>query len=541
MDNYQKYFKSKLAAGGMLLLAAIFIIACEAESIPLDEITQPTGTVISLATPPLVVSPTPTHSAIIATLAPTKRPTTPIQPTATSHPTKSPPTKPAVSASRQQVSAGSGVKVSETTITLSTYPIQDYLSEEIDPLYNIPVLYFNRPEFEAAAPPPVPVNYMGVVLENAYVRLTFLPELGGRLYSAVVKSTGQEVFYHNPVVKPSRYGILQPAEANWWLATGGMEWAYPTQEHGYRWGVAWDYTIEQTALGATISLSDTAPDRVGAEVEVTLPQDSAAFMVRPKLINNTTGDVPVQFWLNAALTLGQTTMSPQTQFIVPVEEMVVHSRGGSGWTLPDARQTGAWPVINEKDLHDYNQWADYLGFFMPHLKAPFMAAYNPETNLGVVRLIKPGDVPGSKLFAFGQDFAYRDYTDDNSQYFEIWGGINTGFWPEDDVLVGPGEMRQWQESWWPVAGLDGLTWANSQAAIYLAASNNSYDLTLLGSHPIQGHVRVTAGEVEVVSEPVSLNPTNLLTLTFEATNTPVFVRLLDKDNNLLLEYISENK
>ncbi len=526
-----------------MLLAAIFIIACGAESPPLDKTTPPTETTIPSATPISIILSTPTQPATVATSTPTKPPSTlvaTVKPTATSRPTKSPTPRPTVSVPIQQMSVVNGVEVSETTITLPTYPIQDYLIEEIDPLYNIPVFYFNRPEFEAAAPPPAPVDYTGVVLENAYLRLTFLPELGGRLYSVVVKSTGQEIFYHNPVVKASRYGILQPAEANWWLATGGMEWAYPTQEHGYRWGVAWDYTIEPTATGTTIRLSDTAPDRVGVEVEVTLPQDSPIFIVKPKLINNTANDVPVQFWLNAALTLGQATMSPQTQFIVPVEEMVVHSRGGYGWSLPEARQTAAWPMIDDKDLRDYNQWADYLGFFVPYLDAPFMAAYNPETDLGVVRLIEPGNVPGSKLFAFGQDFAYRDYTDDNSQYFEIWGGINTGFWPEDDVVVGPGETRQWQESWWPVAGLGGLTWANSQATIHLAENDGGYTLTVLGARSIQGRLTVTAGDTDVMNEIVSLNPTDLLNFTFEATNTPVIVRLIDNDNNLLLEYIVED-
>ncbi|MCQ3977699.1 MAG: hypothetical protein DPW09_30085, partial [Anaerolineae bacterium] len=167
-------------------------------------------------------------------------------------------------------------QVSLTTVTLPTYPIWDFLTEQTDPVYNLPVFYFDRAAFEAANPSPTPKDYTGIILENTYLRLTFLPELGGRLYSAVVKATGQEIFYHNPVVKPSRYGVLQPYEANWWLATGGMEWAYPTQEHGYRFGVPWFYSTSVSSEGATITLSDMAEGRVGAEVTVTLPPDSAA-------------------------------------------------------------------------------------------------------------------------------------------------------------------------------------------------------------------------------------------------------------------------
>ena len=165
--------------------------------------------------------------------------------------------------------------VSETTVTLPTYPMWDYLLEQVDPRYNMPVFYFDRLTYEAAAPTPGPVDYTGVVLENEYLKLTFLPELGGRLYSAVFKPTGQEIFYHNSVVKPSRYGVLQPWEANWWLAAGGMEWAYPTQEHGYRWGVPWNYQLTQSDTEASINLNDMGADRVGVEVEVTLPADRA--------------------------------------------------------------------------------------------------------------------------------------------------------------------------------------------------------------------------------------------------------------------------
>lgn len=425
----------------------------------------------------------------------------------------------------------------ETTITLPTYPFADFLVEQLDPVYNIPVLAFNRAEYEAAAPAPAPADYTGVVLENPYLRLTFLPELGGRLYSAVVKSTGQEIFYHNPVVKPSRYGGLQPPESNWWLAAGGMEWAYPIQEHGYRWGVPWTYIVEQTAGRATIILSDTGPDRVGAEVRVTLPAGSASFLVEPKLINNTANEVPVQFWLNAALTLGSNTMSPHTRFILPMNEAIVHSRGENGWDIPGAQAAMAWPQGDEEvNLSAYNQWSDYLGLFVPYLDRPFVGAYNPETNLGVARLVEPGTVPGTKLFAFGQDFAFRDYTDDNSQYFEIWGGINTGFWPENDVPIPAGATVQWQESWWPLPGLGGLTWATPDAAIHLTQAGQTYQLSLLAPRSTQGRLVVQTGPEVVVEEAISALPNTPLNWQFSAAGEPVQIRLLDANHNALLDY-----
>lgn len=429
------------------------------------------------------------------------------------------------------------IQVYETTVTLPTYPFRDFLIEQIDPVYNIPVYYFNRVDYEAIPHKPTEIDYTGVVLENPYLRLTFLPELGGRLYSAYLKTTEQELFYHNPVVKPSRYGVLQPYEANWWLATGGMEWAYPTQEHGYRFGVAWDYQVTQTATSATITLSDTAPDRVSLTVDVTLPADKASFTVKPTLINNGPDTAPIQLWTNAALTLGASTMSLETQFTLPGDSLTVHSRGESGWTVPDERQPAPWPQVGDTDLRYYDQWANYLGFFVPNQVAPFFGAYNPETDLGVVRL-SDADPGSNKLFAFGQDFPDRSYTNDNSQYFEIWGGVNAGFWPEDDIPVAVGQTLGWQETWWPLAQLSGLTWATEQVAIHITPTADGEDktLTALVSQPMQGTVQVTADQNIVLTESFSATPSIPNQWRIPATDTTLTIQFFDAGGNTLLSY-----
>lgn len=426
----------------------------------------------------------------------------------------------------------------ETTITLSTYPYAAYLEERLDPTYNMSVFYFNRAAFEAAAPTPSPMDYTAIVMENPYLKLVFIPELGGRLYSAIIKATGQEVFYHNPVVKPSRYGLLQPIEANWWLATGGLEWAYPTQEHGYRWGVPWTYDISRDARGATITLSDQAAGRVGVSVDVRLDADSALFSVTPTLINDGQDAVPIQFWTNAVLSLSTGTMSPNTQFVMPVDEIIVHSRGAEGWTMPEAQMPAPWPSAGGVDLQKYDQWASYLGFFIPDLDAPFMGAYNANNDLGIARLIVPGSVPGNKVFGFSLNFPYRDYTDDNSQYFELWGGANTEFWPKDDILVAPGESLGWQEQWWPLAGLGGLSWANDQAAIHLTPSGGSYLLTTLVSRQTDGIISVSSDGKVIFEAPFTARPSVPLHWQFESSNSLLTVSITDDRGKMLLTYNS---
>lgn len=544
-------FAHYFAAGMVILLAVIFMTACIDSPAP----TEVAATIAVPGTPiPVPATRTPTKPAStrtpttqpptdtpMPTVNPTLSPTPTVNSTstpvpATRTPTVQKPTAGSPPAANIELPVPDTIQVYETTITLPTYPIKEYLTEQIDPVYNIPVFYFNRAEYEANAPAPSPVDYTGVVLENPYLRLTFLPELGGRLYSAVIKSTGQELFYHNPVVKPSRYGVLQPYEANWWLATGGMDWAYPTQEHGYRFGVPWSYHINTDANSTSITLSDVAPDRTGLEITVTLPANSATFTVAPKLTNNAPNDVPVQLWVNAALSLTSGSMSPNTQFILPTEVITVHSRGEAGWSVPGEKEQVPWPYADTTDLRHYNQWANYLGLFVPNQVAPFMAAYNPHTNLGIIRLAPLTAAGSHKLFAFGATFPDRSYTDDDSQYFEMWGGANAGFWPEDDIVVPAGQSMGWQESWWPLAGLNGLTWANETLAIHVEQNGNMYALSALMAQPTQGTVQIVAGDSPVLSETFSGHPASPLAWQFSADGGPVIIQFTNNSGALLLEY-----
>lgn len=385
----------------------------------------------------------------------------------------------------------------ETILSIDTYPYADYLWQETDVRYGVPLWRLDRAAYEAAHPTPMPQPYRALVVENEYLQLTFLPELGGRLYRCVHKPTGQNLFYQNPVIKPSRWGGLTPAEHNWWLAVGGMEWALPVQEHGYEFGVPWDYAVQVTSQGVTVTLWDAeaeAKDRLRFEVKVTLPSRQAVFIVQPRLLNPLAEGVKVQLWLNAMLTLGSHTIAPQTEFVLPEGPMVVHSAGDATLT---AREVMNWPMHGERDLSRYANWRQWLGVFVQQPEQDFVGAYNHATDLGVARVFPPRVAHGVKLFAFGSEFGDRDhYTDDGSQYFELWGGANRTFWPVDDVLLPADGEITWRETWHPFAGIGGLTYANEAAVLYAGRLGDVVDLGLSVSRPVQGWIRLLAGEGE---------------------------------------------
>ena len=117
-----------------------------------------------------------------------------------------------------------GVRAAIMTITIPAHDYQPALETRYNPAYNMSYLYLNRGRYDPGRM--VMRTFTMVVIENDYLRLSFLPELGGRLYQAIYKPTGHNLFYQNPALKPSPWG---PPEMGWWLAAGGMEWCLPVE------------------------------------------------------------------------------------------------------------------------------------------------------------------------------------------------------------------------------------------------------------------------------------------------------------------------
>jgi hypothetical protein len=388
------------------------------------------------------------------------------------------------------VSQSSAVAIRETSLTVNSYPYEAFLRERIDPAYNVRLFGLDRAAYEASNPLPQSRRFKAVVLENRYLSLTILPELGGRIYRCVFKPSGKNLFYQNAVLKPSFWGPLG-REENWWLAAGGIEWALPVSEHGYESGIPWSYSVERGAQETVLTVSDSvAKDRVRAEVRIALPNDNAYFSVTPRLDNPTSQPVRLQFWLNAMLTLGSPSASPNTEFVYPTENMVVHSTGDP--SLPGERQIMTWPLFAGRDLSRYGNWRNWLGVFVPEPRQNFVGAYNHDTQLGIARIFPSAVAKGLKLFAFGSDFPARgEYADDGTGYFEMWGGPCKTFWPEDDATLGAGQSLQWTEVWLPFAGIGGLDMATRESAAKASIEEGQIRLGIAVSKQQQANIRLT--------------------------------------------------
>ena len=397
--------------------------------------------------------------------------------------------------------------------------------------YNISYPRLDWPKLDAAAAQPAAHSFSAIVLENEYLRLTVLPDLGGRIYEAIFKPSGHNMFYRNPVLKPTHWG---PESQGWWLAAGGMEWCLPVDEHGYEWGVPWQYSTAQTSQQASVTVWDTdAGDRLRARITITLPAGKSYFTVSPRIENPTGRAQRYQFWLNAMLSSsGTNEVSEATEFILPASEVTVHSSGDR--TLPVAGQAMSWPSYSGKVFSQYGVWRAFLGVFArPQAQAGFVGAYDHAGGEGVLRVFPTDVAPGVKLFA-GKGLDPQQWTDDKSSYFEIHGGVTPTFW--DDTTLAPGAAVSWSEQWYPFLAAGSIDAADTDAALALDAVQGGYRLGLAVTAVRSGRVVLSAGGREVWSQSVSLSPAQPFVATIPTNASGISARFEDEQGKTVIEW-----
>lgn len=368
-----------------------------------------------------------------------------------------------------------------TTITIPTYPYADYLYDAYNATYNMTYPVLDWTSYYVANPTPFPQAYTLLVMENDYLTVTVLPELGGRVYQLIDKTTGENHLYQNPVIKPTHWG---PPEQGWWMAVGGIEWCLPVDEHGYESAIPWDWTAVVAGDGVTITVSDSdAMNRLRARIDLFLPAERAYLAVTPHIENPTGAAVDYKFWSNALLAPGNTNKpAAGVEFIFNATEMTVHSTGDS--RLPGAGYRFTWPVYNGVDYSRLGNWREWIGFFeYPQAAADFVGLYNHENEAGVARVFPSEVVRGAKGFAYGwaASLDWHIWTDVESAGIELHGGVAPTFW--DTAHLGAGETLAWTEMWYPVNATGGVTAATHEAALHLAETDGTLAIALHTTAP----------------------------------------------------------
>lgn len=305
-------------------------------------------------------------------------------------------------------------------------------------------------------------TYKAVILENEFIRLIILPELGGRIYAAHDKTNDDfDFIYHNHVIKPSLVALRGA-----WIS-GGIEWNFPTRGHTTNTFSPVAHKIVEAEDGSVTCVVGTTEwvRRMQWVVGITVYPDRSCFRTRMLLSNPTLTHNRAYFWANAAVHAW-----PDTRVIFPRTD---HTFAGM------RRNPEPWPVNHGKDVSWYKNTPFAHDFFCG-IPGNYHGAYNAQHDCGTVHTSLGSEGPGRKFWTWGtapSGTIWEDLlTDDDGQYIEIQAGrLPT---QGDTWLFEPHMQEQWDEFWYPVKGMNGFVEANTEAAVNLVPGEGNVFLAV---------------------------------------------------------------
>lgn len=414
----------------------------------------------------------------------------------------------------------SRVTVQDTTLTLTTYLIGP---EDPNPPYQRQGTWAIYPYsmLDDVGQGCEPRDYRAVVLENEYVRVTILPELGGRLHSLYDKHTGREAFYCNQVVKP---GLV--AQRGAWLA-GGIEWNYPAGHHCNTTSPVGCRIEEHPDGSATCWVGALEHGtRVKWLVGIRLEPGCSWVETSVRILNRTPLRGRLYFWENSAV------RAPEDLKLVYPARKVLLAGGGERETYPLTK--------DGRDISLYRNHRLWNDIFCLGTKDDFFGCYYPGEDLGVIHCADPREVTGKKFFTWGtapSGLMWADIlSDEDGPYCEIQGGRfqTQSVWE----FLPPNRGESWEQYWWPVHSIGGFQWASLDAALRLEPGEGTVTVGVCVTRPIEeARVALYAGEELVWSWSGGLDPTRPLLEAVPFTGTPEGLRVvLEEGDDELLSY-----
>ncbi|RXZ68632.1 DUF5107 domain-containing protein [Agromyces albus] len=328
---------------------------------------------------------------------------------------------------------------------------------------------FPLPFHERIAQDKTPHLWQAVHLENEWLRLMILPELGGRIHVAYDKVAKYDIFYRNNVIKPALVGLAGP-----WIS-GGVEFNWP-QHHRPATFLPTDVEIEWEEDGSiTVWCSDHDPfARMKGMHGIRLRPDSSLIEARVRLFNRT--EVPQTFlwWANVAAAVND---GYQSFFPTDVTTVADHARRATT-TFPEAgRYYGVdYRARADADHPDGDRLDWYRNIPVPtsymvlSTEDEFFGGYDHGRDAGFVHWASGGVSPGKKQWTWGNDeFGWaweRNLTDGDGPYIELMAGVFTDNQP-DFAWLAPGETKTFSQYWYPIQKIGPVQQATLRAAASL--------------------------------------------------------------------------
>ena len=382
--------------------------------------------------------------------------------------------------------------VTETVETVKTYPFSDP-----DPVADPSDLFYPYFRFDGFSAKGTDRQWKVVSLENDYIKLTLFPEIGGKIWGAVDKTTGKEFIYNNHVVKFRDIAMRGP-----WTS-GGIEFNFGIIGHAPTSSTPVDYVTRQKPDGSVSCYvsSYELVTRTLWTVEVNLPKDKAYFTTTTTWHNSSSIDQPYYQWMNAGY-----PAAGNVEFCYPGTNYIGHGGELHSFPLDEQGRDISWYEKNDfgnsKSYHIVGKYNDFYG------------AYWHDNDFGSIHHADYDEQLGMKIFLWGlsrEGGIWEDLlTDTNGQYIELQSGrmynqpaSNSSLTPYKHTAFGPQATDRWTEYWFPVKGIKGVSKASRIGALNVLREDGFLKLYFSPLQKLSTTIKLYEGEKEMNSIPLN--------------------------------------
>jgi tetratricopeptide (TPR) repeat protein len=314
-------------------------------------------------------------------------------------------------------------------------------------------------------------EYTGLFLENKYIKIMILPELGGRIQMAYDKVHNRHFIYYNQVIKPALVGLTGP-----WIS-GGIEFNWP-QHHRPSTFEPIDYKIETNADGSKTIWTNEIERMFHTKgmTGFTLYPDKAYIEIKAKLLNRSFLPQTFLWWANPAV-----KVNDDYQSVFPPDVNAVFDHGKRDVsTFPIA--TGTYYKVDYSpgtDISRYKNIPVPTSYMAINSAYDFVGGYEHDSQGGLLHVANHHVSPGKKQWTWGHsDFGQawdRNLTDEDGPYIELMTGMFTDNQPDFSWLM-PSEQKHFTQYFMPYSYLGMIKNASKDVLLALDYADKTISL-----------------------------------------------------------------
>lgn len=410
--------------------------------------------------------------------------------------------------------------IKEEIISLSTYDFGK--ANPVPILVENPKIYpyFKFEEYEHTAKDK---NWKVITLENDYIKVMVLPEIGGKVWGAIEKSTGEEFLYKNEVVKFRNIAMRGP-----WTS-GGIEFNFGIIGHHPSTATPVDYKIQKNKDGSVSCIvgNTDLPSNTKWTVEIRLEKDKAYFETNASWYNASPLTQSYYNWMTAAA-----VATDDLEFFIPGNKYVEHNGDAHPWPIDkEGRNLAMYKNNNFGPAKSYHIVGEYNDFF---------GGYYHDRNFGFGQWAPYEEMPGQKLWLWSQSRSggiWEDLlTDSDGQYIEFQAGrlfdqYSSGATnPISQVGFDPYVMDNWSEIWFPIKEIGGMEDASKYGVLNVETKNEETYIGINALQSLQTELRIEINGKTTITN-IALEPMAVFTKNI-ATNTSDKIKIYVEGTDL---------